>query len=94
MTRDFKKTVVDRARSDPAFASSLRTEVAALVRSAEPEAVRLAAELGLIGGFRSVEGDLAQNHSSHVKARLRAKREAASGPVSGAPVAPSACRKR
>lgn len=94
MTRDFKKTVVHRARSDLAFASSLRNEAAPLVRSAEPEAARLAVELGLIGGFRSVEGDLAQNHSAHVKARLRAKREASSGPVSGAPVASSACRKR
>ena len=94
LTRDFKKTVVERARREPAFARSLRTEAAALVRSAEPEAARLAAELGLIGGFRSVEGDLAQNHSSRVKARLRAKHEAASGPVSGEPVAPSAYRKR
>src|SRR5437016_478703 len=35
----------------------------------------LAAELGLVGGFRSNEGDLAQNHSQRVKERLRAKRE-------------------
>ncbi len=34
----------------------------------------LAAELGLIGGFRSVEGDLALNHSQRVKERLQAKR--------------------
>lgn len=94
MTRDLKKTVVQRARRDPAFAPPLRHDPAALVRSAEPEAVRLAAELGLIGGFRSVEGDLAQNHSSHVKARLRAKHEAASEPVSGVPGAPSTYRKR
>jgi hypothetical protein len=79
---------------DPAFARALRTEAAALVRGAEPEAVRLAAELGLIGGFRSAEGDLAQNHSPHVKARLRAKHEAASESVSGAAGAPSARRKR
>jgi hypothetical protein len=94
LTRDFRQTVVERMHRDATFARALRTEAAALVRSAEPKAVRLAAELGLIGGFRSAEGDLAQNHSWHLKARLRAKQAAASGPVSGAAGAPSARRKR
>ena len=34
----------------------------------------LAASLGLIGGFRSGEGDLGLNHSQHLKRRLRAGR--------------------
>jgi hypothetical protein len=33
----------------------------------------LARELGLIGSFCSVEGDLSVNHSQRVKERLRAK---------------------
>jgi hypothetical protein len=37
-------------------------------------AAELAAQYGLIGGFRGAEGDLAENHSQRVKARLRAKR--------------------
>lgn len=44
----------------------------------------LAAELGLIGGFRSTEGDLAQNHSQRVKERLRAKRATESMPLPSA----------
>lgn len=39
-----------------------------------PTPAALAAELGLIGGFRSREGDLASNHSQRVKQRLRSKR--------------------
>ena len=35
----------------------------------------LATELGLVGAFRSEEGDLGENHSQRVKERLRAKRE-------------------
>jgi hypothetical protein len=35
----------------------------------------------LIGGFRSIEGDLAQNHSQRVKERLRAKRATESMPL-------------
>jgi Arc/MetJ-type ribon-helix-helix transcriptional regulator len=41
-----------------------------------PTPAMLAAELGLIGGFRSEQGDLAAHHSQRVKERLRAKRQA------------------
>lgn len=34
----------------------------------------LAAQLGLVGGFSSADGDLGANHSQRVKERLRAKR--------------------
>ena len=89
-TRDFRRTVADRLHRDPAFAAALAAEAAALVRAAGPDAARLAAELGLIGGFRSAEGDLAERHSVHVKSRLRAKRAAESVPASGLVVSPSA----
>jgi hypothetical protein len=58
-------------------------------RKATP--AELAAELGLIGGFRSAEGDLAQNHSQRVKERLRAKRAAESMPST--PAEPAAAHK-
>jgi hypothetical protein len=47
----------------------------------KPTPAELAAELGLIGGFRSAEGDLAANHSQRVKERLRARRIRDSVPV-------------
>lgn len=59
-----------------------------------PTPAELAAELGLIGGFRSAEGDLAQNHAQRVKERLRAKRARESMPPPAAPTAASKPRRR
>jgi hypothetical protein len=42
---------------------------------------QLAAELGLIGGFPSTEGDLAAHHAQRAKERLRAKRASDSVPA-------------
>ncbi len=41
LTRDFKKTVVDRVKRDPAFARALLDEAATLFLSGEPEPARL-----------------------------------------------------
>ena len=54
----------------------------------------LAAELGLIGGFRSAEGNLARNHSQHIEERLRAKRERESLPVQEAEAAAARVKRR
>lgn len=57
----------------------------------KPTPAELAAELGLIGGFKSAQGDLAQNHSRRVKEKLRAKRARESMPL---PAEPKAARTR
>ena len=41
LTRDFKKTVVERVERDPAFAKALLDEAATLFLSGEPDAARL-----------------------------------------------------
>jgi len=41
LTRDFKQTVVERAKRDPAFAQALLDEAATLFLNGEPEAARL-----------------------------------------------------
>jgi hypothetical protein len=40
-----------------------------------PTPAELAERFGLIGAFRSVEGDLGEQHAAHLKARLRARQE-------------------
>ncbi len=46
LTRDFKQTIVERAKRDPAFASALLDEAAALLISGEPEvALRMLRDL-------------------------------------------------
>lgn len=54
----------------------------------------LAAELGLIGAFRSAEGDLAKNHSQRIKKNLRAKRKRDSMPVPQAEAAAARATRR
>jgi hypothetical protein len=54
----------------------------------------LAAELGLIGAFRSAEGDLAKNHSQRIKERLRVKRKRDSMPVPQAEAAAARATRR
>ena len=41
LTRDFKRTVVERVRRDPAFANALLDEAATLFLNGEPDAARL-----------------------------------------------------
>ena len=41
LTRDFKKTVVERVERDPAFAQALLDEAATLFLSGEPDSARL-----------------------------------------------------
>jgi DNA-binding phage protein len=41
LTRDFKKTVVERVRRDPAFARALLDEAATLFLNGEPDMARL-----------------------------------------------------
>ena len=88
------------------LADSMLRKLAATARrpTAEPRArpagqdraspYELAAELGLIGGFRSAEGDLARNHSQHIGERLRAKRERESLPVHEAEAAAARVKRR
>lgn len=53
---------------------AVKAAIGQLAGQDKPTPAALAAELGLIGGFRSRQGDLAQNHSQRVKEKLRAKR--------------------
>jgi DNA-binding phage protein len=41
LTRDYKKTIVDRVEHDPAFAKALLDEAATLFLSGEPDTARL-----------------------------------------------------
>ena len=41
LTRDFKHTIVDRVRRDPAFAKALLDEAATLFLNDEPQTARL-----------------------------------------------------
>ncbi len=41
LTRDFKKTIVERVQRDPAFAKALLDEAASLFLNGEPETARL-----------------------------------------------------
>ena len=60
---------------------AIKTAIEQLAAQHRPTPAKLAAELGLVGGFRSTETDLAQNHSQRVKERLRAKRALESRPM-------------
>ena len=71
--------------------NAVKAAIEQLAEAHRPTPAELAERLGLIGGFRSREGDLAENHSQRVKERLRAKRARESKP---APVAPKAAAPR
>jgi hypothetical protein len=53
--------------------NALKAAIQQLAEQHRPSPAKLAAQMGLIGGFRSGEGDLAANHSQALKQRLRAK---------------------
>ena len=63
---------------------AVKAAIEQLAKAHRPTPAELAERLGLIGGFRSSEGDLGQNHSQRVKERLRAKLERESMPAAGA----------
>ena len=52
---------------------ALKAAIEHLAQSHRATPAELAVQFGLVGAFRSSEGDLAQNHSQRVKERLRAK---------------------
>lgn len=54
---------------------ALKAAIEQLAARDKATPVVLARKLGLIGSFRSSEGDLAVNHSKRVKERLGAQRE-------------------
>lgn len=60
---------------------ALKAAIEQLAEKRRPTPAELAVELGLVGAFRSEEGDLAENHSQRVKEQLRARRERDSMPV-------------
>ena len=53
--------------------NAIKAAIEQLAEQHKPSPAQLASQLGLIGGFRSGERDLAANHSQRVKQRLRAK---------------------
>ncbi|NRF68895.1 hypothetical protein HLB44_18030 [Aquincola sp. S2] len=52
---------------------ALKAAIEQLARAPAPSPADLAEQMGLIGAFRSAEGDLAAQHSARIKERLRAK---------------------
>ena len=60
---------------------ALKAAIKNLTQSRRASPAELAAQFGLIGGFSSVEGDLAENHSLRLKVRLRAKLDSESVPA-------------
>ena len=69
--------------------NAVKAAIEHLAEAHRPTPAELAERLGLIGGFRSDEGDLASNHSQRVKERLRTKLARESMP---APALPNARR--
>jgi len=61
--------------------NAVKVAIECLAETQRPTPSELAERLGLIGAFRSAEGDLAAEHSQRVKERLRAKRSAEQLPV-------------
>ena len=62
--------------------NALKVAIEHLAGVRRPTPAELADELGLIGAFRSAEGDLGARHSARLKERLRAKHRRDSGPAS------------
>jgi hypothetical protein len=73
---------------------AIKAAVDQLAGRLRPTPAELAAELGLIGGFKSAQGDLARNHSLRIKEKLRAKRAQESIPPAPGPDAPPRTTRR
>ena len=67
---------------------ALKAAIKHLAQTHRAKPAELAAQFGLIGGFSSAQGDLAQNHSMRVKERLREKLTRDSLPAPALPKAP------
>lgn len=52
---------------------ALKAAIAHLADAHRPSPAELARQFGLIGGFRSVEGDLGAAHSQRLKERMKRK---------------------
>ena len=76
---------------------AVKAAISHLVEAQRATPAELAAKFGLIGSFRSGIGDLAQNHSAHLKQQLRAKFDqdsvAAPAPTPAPAPAPSPRRR-
>ena len=70
---------------------ALKTAIRQLAEQHQPAPAELAAQLGLIGVFRSGVGDLGENHSQRLKQRLRAKQEHDRSSATGGNEAKGAC---
>jgi hypothetical protein len=55
--------------------SALKAAIEHLAEARRPTPAELAVQFGLVGGFRSGDGSPAENHSRHMRERLRARRE-------------------
>ena len=60
---------------------ALKAAIAGLASTERVHPAELARDLGLIGSFRSAEGDLGEQHSRHLEQRLREKLARESGPA-------------
>ena len=68
---------------------AVKAAIVHLAQAQRPTPAALAQQLGLIGGFDSGAGDLAENHSQHLKQRLRARLDRDAMAADGATIAPS-----
>jgi hypothetical protein len=82
------------ARLGLSQSDALKAAIEHLAEQHRPSPAELAGQLGLIGSFRSAEGDLAANHSQRVKQRLRAKLQRDSMPVPSAPKSVGPTRRK
>jgi len=55
--------------------NAIKAAIAQLAEQRKPSPAELAAQLGLIGAFRSGDGNRAADHSRQIKQRLRAKQQ-------------------
>jgi hypothetical protein len=76
--------------------NAVKDAIEQLAKAHRPTPAEIAERLGLIGAFRSREGDLAANHSLRVKEQLRAKRarDSLPQPAPAEPDIPSVATRR
>ena len=64
---------------------ALKTAIEHIADAQRPKPADLAREMGLIGSFRSREGDLGERHAEHLKQRRREKLDRDSAVTTAAP---------
>lgn len=72
---------------------AVKSAILHLVATQRPSPAALAEHMGLIGAFRSTEGDLGENHAQHLKSRLRQRLARDSGTPDMSPRPQSAPRQ-